>query len=101
MRIEVIGFSVESGTGVVQILAYNRNETYMDYIRRYRDDEYEKELSFVFRTRECPGHCKYLVKWLHGQRSTVGAKTYGEALHAIIGTTTNINGRFLDRSGWA
>lgn len=56
-------------------------------VARAKDIEIRREL--VFDTTDKP-QFNYITKWLHRQKITVGCKTYGEALNAVIGTVTQI-----------
>jgi len=93
MTIEIISVSVSQG--VVTIQAIDCSDENLQRMQRTRDDGFEKEISFIFDTRRKSDY-EYLRKWLHQQKATKGAKTWGDALHSIYGTVTTISGKFLE-----
>ena len=85
MTIEIEEVTVKDG--IVRITALNCSE---------ENDCYQKELQFVFDTRNNKSDCIYLTYWLHHQKVTAGCKTYGEAFYRIRGTVTTISGKYLE-----
>ena len=94
MTIEIEEVTVKDG--IVRITALNCSEENLQKLERLRDDGYQKELQFVFDTRNNKSDCIYLTYWLHHQKVTAGCKTYGEAFYRIRGTVTTISGKYLE-----
>lgn len=94
MTIEIEEVTVKDG--IVRITALNCSEENLQKLERLRDDCYQKELQFVFDTRNNKSDCIYLTYWLHHQKVTAGCKTYGEAFYRIRGTVTTISGKYLE-----
>ena len=85
MRIEITGVSLKNG--IITITATDISEENLQRIERTRD-EFQQELEFSFDTK----HEKtkdYIGTWLHRQKATANATTWGEALHSIVGTVTD------------
>ena len=95
MYIEITGYSL-SKDAVVKIYAHDISELNYQKIMRERDGGFEREICFKFDTRNNRKAWQYLNGWLHSQKSTQGSKTYGEALHAVVGTRVYLNGRYLE-----
>ena len=74
MTIEIEEVTVKDG--IVRITALNCSEENLQKLERLRDDCYQKELQFVFDTRNNKSDCIYLTYWLHHQKVTAGCKTY-------------------------
>lgn len=91
MDVEILSYEVKDG--IVKIQAIDVSEQNLQRLERLRDDGQERELEFVFDTFK-KGDYKYLRGWLKKQKATREAKTWGEALTAIIGSITVINGRY-------
>ena len=74
-------------------------------LRECRDQREREERvprkHFAFDTREKEAQ-KYIIWWLHDQVVTKNCKTYGEAVRSIVGTTVDINKKFIDNGcdGW-
>lgn len=79
--------------GVVNITAVDVSEENLQRMERFRDDGEDQEILFVFDTRDSKGF-NNLRKWLKSQKATKGSETYGEALHATVGTITDIPRRY-------
>lgn len=94
MTIEIEEVTVKDG--IVRITALNCSEENLQKLERLRDDCYQKELQFVFDTRNNKSDCIYLTYWLHHQKVSAGCKTYGEAFYRIRGTVTTISGKYLE-----
>ena len=91
MTVEILNVSLEDK--VIHIEAIDISEENLMRLER-RDDGCERELQFVFDTREKKA-CQYLISWLHRQKAAKGCRTYGEALRAVEGTRTQINGKYI------
>lgn len=72
MTIEIEEVTVKDG--IVRITALNCSEENLQKLERLRDDCYQKELQFVFDTRNNKSDCIYLTYWLHHQKVTAGCK---------------------------
>ena len=79
--------------GVVTITAIDVSEENLQRMERYRDDGEDQEIIFIFDTRKDKDF-QSLRKWLKNQKATKNSSTYGEALHATIGTITDIPRRY-------
>lgn len=90
------GYTKKNYNYIVHITALNCSEENLQKLERLRDDCYQKELQFVFDTRNNKSDCIYLTYWLHHQKVTAGCKTYGEAFYRIRGTVTTISGKYLE-----
>lgn len=85
IQITIKGFTINSTTHVVTIFAQNEEWRSRCYnTRREFDDSHDIEYKFC---TSHPSIFKYLTEYLKAQKATKGAKTYGEALTAIVGTT--------------
>ena len=73
--------------GVVTITVIDCSEEHLQYMERYRDDGFEKQLEFVFDTTSRQ-QFPYFRKWMKEQKAAKQAITWGDALSAIIGTVT-------------
>lgn len=93
MTVEITSVSLNQGVVVIQ--AIDCSEENLQRMQRIREDCIERELCFVFDTKQKNDYV-YLRKWLHRQKATKDAKTWGEALHAVYGTITTISGKFLE-----
>lgn len=91
MTVEIISGSIHNG--IIRISAVDVSEEHLQRIERTRDDGTEREIEFAFDTHD-PGAYKYIRKWLKSQKSTHNAKTWGEAVQAVIGTITDLNMKF-------
>ena len=92
MTVEIVSVLLDQDR-VVRISAVDVSEEHLMKLER-RDDGRERELEFVFNSREKKA-CQYLVAWLHRQKATAGCRTYGEALRAVEGTRTQLSGRYI------
>jgi len=90
MTVEITSIDVKEG--IVTITALDVSEENLQMLERNREDV-EKELSFVFDTHERLEY-QYLYSWLHRQKATQGAATWGEALNAVIGIITTISQKY-------
>ena len=96
MTIEITSYSVVGG--VAKIFGTDCSEEHLQMIERRRfDDGFERELTFIFDPVNDKKAFDYLYYWLKKQKVTREAKTFGEALTAIVGTITTISGRYLER----
>lgn len=94
MTVEITDVAIDEEK-VVTIDAIDVSEEHMQRLERIRDDGgFERELQFCFDTKEQQAS-KYLSFFLHHQLATVGCETYGEALRAVIGTRTDLSGKYL------
>lgn len=91
MTVEIT--SVDLNKGVVSITAIDCSEENLQKMERQRDDGFERELNFMFDTHEKNDYL-YLRKWLKSQKTAAQAKTWGDALHSILGIVTSINGKY-------
>ena len=87
MTIEILSMEIADKHGLVRMTATDISEERLMYMER-RDDGFEKELVYEWDTAD-----KYqflaLRRWLKKQKATKGKATYGEALHAVVGTVTS------------
>lgn len=91
MTIEIT--SVKLSSGIVTITAVDCSEEHLQYMERYRDDGFEKQMKFVFDTTSRHQFPDFR-KWMREQKAAKQAMTWGEALEAIVGTVTTINGKY-------
>ena len=94
MTIEVTSTSICSG--IVRIYGIDCSEENLQRMERIRDDGTEREVVFVFDTKNDQKYFEYLSCWLHRQKITKESATYGEALKKIIGIITTISGKYLE-----
>lgn len=95
MTVEITGTKIENGS--VFIYALDSRAIEERYQNRERTDE-EREIEFEFDLSEVsksPSDYLYLKKFLKTQKAVQGARTWGEALSAIVGTITQISKRYL------
>lgn len=74
MTVEITSIDVKEG--IVTITALDVSEENLQMLERNREDV-ERELSFVFDTHERLEY-QYLYSWLHRQKATQGAATWGK-----------------------
>lgn len=91
MTVEIVG--VELSNRIVTITAVDCSEERLQYMKRMRDDGFESKAVFVYDTTQFSALCD-LRYWLMRQKATKGSKTYGEALHSILGTVTTISSKY-------
>lgn len=91
MEIEITGISIHKG--VVTITANDVSDINLQRIERTRDDGSENSVDFIFDTKDEKTYI-YLRKWLKRQKVTQGCKTWGEALHSVLGTITDISQKY-------
>lgn len=91
MMIEITAISLFKG--IVTIEAIDVSEENLQKMERMRDEGFEKQVNFVFDTHD-PEAQTYLYQWLKRQRSTKGCKTWGTALHAVVGTHVTISQKY-------
>lgn len=91
MDVEILSYQVKDG--IVKIQALDVSDQNLQRMERIRDDGQEKEVEFVFDTVRKEEYT-YLRQWLKRQKVTREAKTWGEALTAMIGIITVINGKY-------
>ncbi|MBR1634774.1 MAG: hypothetical protein IJ682_06910 [Lachnospiraceae bacterium] len=96
MTIEITHTSIENHT--VRILANDVSEEHYQRILRTRDDFDLRELEFVFDLEDMRQN-RYLYRFLKRQKAVQNAqpKYLHEALHATLGTVTNLSGTFINR----
>ena len=88
MTIEVIDIRItDRADGTVTMKALDCSEENLQYFERYRDDGFEKELTYEWHTRDSRQFLA-LKKWLKSNRVTQDAKTFGEAMAAVTGRVT-------------
>ena len=72
---------------VVYIEGTDTSEEQLIRLERGREDRDPKIITYCIDSTT-PRHCRYISKWLKRQKATQGAKTYGEAVRAVVGTVT-------------
>lgn len=92
MTVEIVG--VELSNRIVTITAVDCSEERLQYMKRIRDDGFETTVVFVYDTTQFDVF-RDLRCWLLKQKVTKGSKTYGEALHRILGTVTTISRKYM------
>ena len=95
MTIEITHASIDHHT--VRILANDVSEEHYQRILRTRDDFDIRELEFVFNLDDKRQY-RYLYRFLKQQKAVQKAKPrhLHEALHATIGTVTDLSGAFVN-----
>lgn len=93
MTVEITSVSLKDG--ICRISAIDCSEENLHRIERTRDDGFEREVEFVFNTKN-KTEFLYLRNWLKRQKITRDCKTYGEALNSILGTITSISGKYRE-----
>ncbi len=94
MTVEITSATMDQGVIIIEAIDC-RDET-LQRIERYRDDYIVRELTFVFDTKNDQKAFRYFIHWLKDQRAVKGCRTYGDAFRSIIGTITDISGRYLE-----
>ena len=96
MTIEITHTSIENR--VVHILANDVSEEHFQRICRTRDDFDEREREFIFDLNDRRQY-RYLYRFLKSQKAVQNAHPsyLHEALHATIGTVTDLSGAFINR----
>ena len=79
--------------GVVNITALDVSEENLQRMMRNRDDGFERELEYQIDTKDAKAF-QYLYRWLKRQKATKASTTFGEALQAVVGTHTQISGKY-------
>ena len=94
MECEILGYEIKNK--VVMITAVDVSEEHLQKVERNREDDFQRELEFTFTNKQA---LAYLTHWLHSQRIIKTAKpaTWGEALSSVVGTITNLSGKYLNR----
>ena len=88
MTIEVMDIRItDRQNGTVRMTARDVSEEHLQYLERYRDDGFESEIEYEWVTADTR-QMMALRRWLKNQKATQTAKTYGEALQAVIGIMT-------------
>lgn len=104
MDIEIAAVAIKN-KGIVEIEGYDPSEQNMRYCEEKGISP--KTMLFRFNTisivKKSYGYDRltdraYLDKWLHRQKTTSGARTYGEALRSTLGTIVTISGNLLVES---
>lgn len=93
MTVEII--SVSLNNGICRITAIDCSEENLHRMERMRDDGIEREVDFVFDTKN-KNEFLYLRNWLKRQKITKDCRTYGEALNSVLGTVTSLSGKFIE-----
>ena len=95
MTIEITHASIENHT--VRILANDVSEEHYQRILRTRDDFDERKLEFTFDLGDTRQK-NYLYRFLKRQKAVQKAKPkyLHEALHATLGTVTDLSGSFVN-----
>lgn len=90
MTIEITGIGFDESK---QLHIYGIDREKLVLARTNRELEEEPEVELVFTKNDI----EYLFKFLHRQKAVKDAKpkTLGDALHAIIGTVTNIQRSYM------
>lgn len=91
MTVEIVAAVLVKG--IVTVTAIDCSEENLQRMERRRDDGVEKIMEFVFDTTLRTDYL-YFRKWMKQQKVTREAKTWGEALNAIRGIVTDINGKY-------
>lgn len=91
MTVEITSAFIRNG--FVNITALDVRNENLSYMERYRDDGEEQEILFVIDTHR-KWDCDQFRYWIKAQKATKECSTYGEALHAIVGTVTDIPRRY-------
>lgn len=81
--------SVQLQKGIITITCSDVSYEHSDRLERVRADENGQEAIFVFDSHNFK-EFEYLSNWLHSQKASKGASTWGEALNSIVGTRTQI-----------
>lgn len=89
--------SVQMQKGFITISCNDVSHENSDRFDRVRIEDTEREVTFVFDSHDFKDF-EYLSSWLHSQKASKGASTWGEALNSIIGTRTQISSKF--RTSW-
>lgn len=95
--VEVEINSVSLHEGIITIFGNDVSHSSSDRLERIRTDETEREVTFIFDSHDFKDY-EYLSDWLHSQKASKGASTWGEALNSIVGTRTQIASIF--RTCW-
>ena len=95
MTIEITHVSINRH--IVRILANDVSEERYQRFLRSRDEFDIRELEFIFDLDD-RRHYRYLYRFLKGQKAVQKAKPkcLQEALHATIGTVTDLSGAYVN-----
>ena len=86
MTIKITSMKItDRALGTVRMTATDCSEEHAQYLERYRDDGFEKELVYEWNTKD-PTQQYWFRWWLKRQKATKDAKTFGEAMEKVIGT---------------
>ena len=92
MKIEITGISLENE--VVEMDCINIGYEKLDkMIQDEVEDDFEDYVKIIIDTKKSEDF-RYLRNLLKRNKRTEGSKTYGEALHSILGTMINVNGKY-------
>ncbi len=91
MLVEIVSAMIRER--VVYITAIDVSEEHLQRIERSRDDVPDKDIDFVFDTKDFYQQ-KYIYKWLKRQKVTENASTWGEALRNTQGTIVTISSKY-------
>ena len=91
MTVEIVTATLTKG--IVTLTAIDCSEENLRRMERWRDNKEEKMMEFVFDTTIRKDYLHFR-KWMKQQKVTREAKTWGEALNAISGIITDINGKY-------
>lgn len=84
---EITGYTLDNSTGLVIIYATDNSELNFQRIERYGENYVDSHTErYIFSTSN-KYHFFDLRNFLKSQKSTAQAKTYKEALSAIVGTS--------------
>lgn len=90
-------FSIFNPNSPTNTDAFWQDTASSDRLERIRTDGTEREVTFIFDSHDFKDY-EYLSDWLHSQKASKGASTWGEALNSIVGTRTQIASIF--RTCW-
>ena len=90
MTIEITSATMQHG--IITITGIDVSEENLQRMERIRDDGFERELAFLFDTKEKKA-VEYIYKWLKRRKSKEAA-TWGEAVSSTVGRITTISARY-------
>ncbi len=91
MLIEITAARIQEG--IIEIYGIDVSEENLQRMERSRDDGVEQEIQFLFDTRDSRTY-GYIRRWLKTQKAARGKETWGSAVQAVVGTITEVSGRY-------
>lgn len=91
MLIEITSTRIRAG--IIEICGIDVSEENLQRMERSRDDGFEKEVEFLLDTRD-PKTYSYIYRWMKAQKAAQGKETWGSAAQAVVGTITDISGKY-------